>query len=226
MPVMLTSVIRAIIFDLDGTLVHSLSGIAKALNTILEHHQLPTHSQSTVRTFIGDGIVKLVERACPDGYDPGQMAELTGEVSNEYATAWRDGTVPYTGVNETLTALLQSGTKIAVLSNKPHAFCQQITDLIFPDITFTAVVGQHQGVPTKPDPTGALDLAKLLHVSPEEIAFVGDSTVDIATAHNAGMISVAATWGYHDLADLISESPTHRIDGISELLDTLNNQAP
>ena len=104
---MLTSVIRAIIFDLDGTLVHSLSGIAKALNTILEHHQLPTHSESTVRTFIGDGIVKLVERACPDGYDPGQMAELTGAVSNEYAAAWKDGTVPYTGVNETLTALLQ-----------------------------------------------------------------------------------------------------------------------
>ena len=223
---MLTSVIRAIIFDLDGTLVHSLSGIAKALNTILEHHQLPTHSQSTVRTFIGDGIVKLVERACPDGYDPGQMAELTREVSNEYATAWRDGTVPYTGVNETLTALLQSGTKIAVLSNKPHAFCQQITDLIFPDITFTAVVGQHQGVPTKPDPTGALDLAKLLDVSPEQIAFVGDSTVDIATAHNAGMISVAATWGYHDLPDLISESPTHQIDSIDQLLDILDNQAP
>lgn len=223
---MLTHVIRAVIFDLDGTLVHSLSGIAKALNTILERHHLPTHNESTVRTFIGNGIVKLVERACPDGYDPGQMAELTRAVSDEYASSWQDGTVPYTGVNETLTALLQRGIKIAVLSNKPHAFCQQITDLIFPDITFTAVVGHHQGVPTKPDPTGALDLAKLLDASPEEIAFVGDSTIDVATAHNAGMISVAATWGYHDLTDLISESPTHRINGINELLDILDNQAP
>jgi phosphoglycolate phosphatase len=206
MPVMLTRVIRAIIFDLDGTLVHSLSGIAKALNTILERHQLPTHNESTVRTFIGDGIVKLVERACPDAYDPEQIAELTGAVSDEYSSAWQGGT--------------------AVLSNKPHAFCQKITDLIFPDITFTAVIGQHQGVPTKPDPAGALDLARRLDVSPEQIAFVGDSTVDIATAHNAGMISVAATWGYHDLPDLISESPTHQIDSIDKLLDILDNQAP
>ena len=223
---MLTRVIRAIIFDLDGTLVHSLSGIAKALNTILERHQLPTHNESTVRTFIGDGIVKLVERACPDAYDPEQIAELTGAVSDEYSSAWQGGTVPYTGANETLTALLQRKTKIAVLSNKPHAFCQKITDLIFPDITFTAVIGQHQGVPTKPDPAGALDLARRLDVSPEQIAFVGDSTVDIATAHNAGMISVAATWGYHDLPDLISESPTHQIDSIDKLLDILDNQAP
>ena len=223
---MLASVMRAVIFDLDGTLVHSLSGIAQALNAILERHQLPTHSEHTVRTFIGDGISKLVERACPAGYQDEQVTELTKEVSAEYSTTWQQGTKPYPEVCETLKTLLKSGTKIAVLSNKPHTFCEKMTDFIFPDIPFTAVVGQLHGTPTKPDPSSALHLAKILDLCPEDIAFVGDSTIDIATARNAGMVSIAATWGYHDLAQLISECPDHRIDQISELPHIIKNKTP
>lgn len=221
---MLSGVIRAVIFDLDGTLVHSLSGIAHALNTTLERHQLPTHAEEKVRTFIGDGITKLVERACPGSYQNEQISALTEEVSAEYSTTWQHGTTPYPEVSKTLKMLLESGIKIAVLSNKPHTFCQKMTDFIFPDISFTAVVGQHEGLPTKPDPTSALQLANILKLSPDKIAFVGDSTIDIITARRAGMQSIAATWGYHDLDDLISECPDYRIDTISELSEILKNQ--
>lgn len=222
---MLYGVIRAVIFDLDGTLVHSLSGIAHALNTTLERNQLPTHAEEKVRTFIGDGITMLVKRACPDSYQDGQIIALTDQVSAEYATAWQKGTRPYPEVSETLKTLLDHGIKIAVLSNKPHAFCEKMTDFIFPDIPFTTVVGQHHGAPTKPDPTSALNLANLLELRPEEIAFVGDSTIDIVTARRAGMTSIAATWGYHDLAHLVSECPDYRIDQISELVQILNINA-
>ncbi len=221
---MLTHVIRAVIFDLDGTLVHSLYGIAHALNTTLERHQLPTHPEAKVRTFIGDGITKLVERACPSSYQIEQVTALTEEVSAEYSNAWQHGTVPYPEVSKTLHTLLESGIKIAVLSNKPHTFCKKMTDFIFPDIPFTAVLGQHQDMPTKPDPSSAIHLAKILALSPEQIAFVGDSPIDIITARRASMLSIAATWGYHDLTKLMAECPDHRIDSINELVHILNSE--
>lgn len=221
---MLAHVIGAIIFDLDGTLVHSLPGIATALNTTLEQHGLPTHPESRVRTFIGNGIVKLVERAAPGNFSRQQILQLTDAVREAYAQTWQEGTTAFQGVNETLQKLQHEGIQIAVLSNKPHDFCKQMTDFIFPEITFSAVVGQQDGVPIKPDPTAALKLAKLLRQCPSEVAFVGDSTVDIATARNAGMISVAVTWGYHDTANLLAQSPVLSIDHISDLPVMLKNQ--
>ena len=225
-PVMLASVIRAVIFDLDGTLVDSLPGIAGSLNRVLEHNSLPTHSQQTIRTFIGNGILKLVERGVPEQCNPEQVRELTAEVVDDYAASWQDGTTPYPAVNEVLQSLLQSGIKIAVFSNKPDIFCREMTDYLFPDISFSGVVGQREGVAVKPDPAGALDLAHSLNVSASEIAFVGDSTIDIVTAHNAGMSSVACSWGYHDLEALKASSPDYLIDHINELPAIINKDSP
>lgn len=223
MLLMLAHVIGAIIFDLDGTLVHSLPGIARALNTILEQHDLPTHPESKVRTFIGNGIVKLVERAAPDDFSQEQVLQLSDAVRLMYAQTWQQGTTAFPGVNETLQELEHQGIKIAVLSNKPHSFCKQITDFIFPEITFSAVIGQQEGIAIKPDPTAALKLAEILRHPPSTLAFVGDSTVDIATARNAGMISVAVTWGYHDIDDLLAYCPVLRVDHISDLPGMLIN---
>lgn len=221
---MLARVIGAIIFDLDGTLVHSLPGIATALNTTLEQHGLPTHGESRVRTFIGNGIVKLVERAAPDHFSHEQVLQLTQAVRETYAHTWREGTTAFPGVTETLKQLSHEGISIAVLSNKPHAFCEQMTDFIFPEIRFSAVVGQQDGVPVKPDPGAALHLAKFLRQSPAGVAFVGDSTVDIVTAQRAGMLPVAVTWGYQDTAELLAHSPELSIDHMADLPGMLKNQ--
>lgn len=215
--------IRAVIFDLDGTLVHSLPGIAASLNRTLEQHSLPTHPESSVRGFIGDGMRMLIQRALPEPISEKDLDSMVVSLKEDYTLTWQSGTSPYPGVTDLLTALSERGTDIAVFSNKPHIFCQKITDTLFPKVTFSKVLGQRDGIASKPDPTGALDIAKDLDISVSEIAFLGDSTVDLITAKNADMIPVAATWGYHDGPALTAENPAYSIDHISELLPIIQN---
>ncbi len=215
---MLGGVIRSVIFDLDGTLIHSLPGLAASLNRVLQEAGLPIHPEQAVRSFIGNGIYKLVERAVPTGYPTEDTQHLVPLMSADYAATWKEGTSPYPGVAEALETLARRNISTAVLSNKPDIFCRQMTDHLFPGIPFSVVLGQRDGTPTKPDPTGAFATADALGTPPREIAFLGDSTIDLATARNAGMIAIAATWGYHDLAALESERPAHLIHHIRELL--------
>lgn len=211
----------AIIFDLDGTLIHSLPGLCASLNRVLEKNNLPIHPENTVRSFIGNGIHKLVQRAVPDDFKQPSILALIDQMSQDYASTWKTGTRPYPGIVDALNKLTEKGIVLAVFSNKPHVFCREMTDCLFPDILFTSVIGQREGVPVKPDPTGAIDIAQSLGIPPEKITFLGDSTIDIITAKNAGMIDIAASWGYHDLPALEAEQPTHMIHDILELLPLL-----
>lgn len=214
--------IRAIIFDLDGTLVNSLPGIAGSLNRVLHAHGLPTHEEATVRTFIGNGIVKLVERAVPAELTRDRIEALARAVGEHYASSWKEGTTPYPGVSESLRSLLKENIRMAVFSNKPDIFCREMTDCLFPDIAFASVTGQREGVALKPDAAGALEVARILGSPPAEIAFVGDSTVDIDTARNAGMVAIACNWGYHDLAALEAATPDYIIDRIEQLTEIIH----
>ncbi|HCI92940.1 MAG TPA: HAD family hydrolase [Verrucomicrobiales bacterium] len=217
---MLHDVIRCIIFDLDGTLVHSLPGIAASLNRTLDAAGLYTHPESDVRGFIGNGIGKLVERAAPTVSDD-ELDTLVDGMRDNYARTWKDGTHPYAGVTETLANLSDRNIHIAVLSNKPDEYCRKITDYLFPDIHFPIVRGQLINVPSKPDPSGALSICSELNIAPENTALVGDSTIDLKTAKNAGMIAVAATWGYHDPPALAALSPDHTINKMNDLISAL-----
>ncbi|BDS05974.1 phosphoglycolate phosphatase [Oceaniferula spumae] len=214
----LRRVIRAVIFDLDGTLVHSLPGIAASLNRVLAKSEMPTHTESVVRGFIGDGMRVLVQRALTAENSDVDLDAMVDSLKEDYANTWTTGTAPYPDVTEVLHALLERGTGVAVLSNKPHIYCREITDKLFPRVPFTAVIGQRDGIPAKPDPSGAIAVAKELNIPVSEIAFLGDSTIDLLTARNAGMIPIAATWGYHDPPALAAENPTHSIHSISDLL--------
>lgn len=189
---------RALIFDLDGTLVESLPGIAASLNRALIQHGLPGQSHENVRGFIGDGAVKLVQRALATV----SRIDLTDSVVKhfvaDYAVSWPSGTYVYPGMHQLLANLESRRIRLAVLSNKPHAFTIEIVKKLFPATKFAVVLGNRENLPHKPDPTGALEIASELGLAPQHCTIIGDSTMDLDTAKNAGMKSIAVTWGYHD----------------------------
>ncbi len=193
----------AFIFDLDGTLVESLPGIAASLNRALARHGLPTHGDAAVRGFIGDGARMLCSRAMAPGETAQHLESVLRIFAEEYAASWQHGTQPYDGISALLDDLRARGVPLAVLSNKPHAFTTEIVEKLFPEDTFAVVLGNREGLPHKPDPAGALEIAATLGISPQNCVLIGDSTMDLDTARNAGMPSIAVTWGYHDRERLL-----------------------
>lgn len=195
---------QALIFDLDGTLVESLPGIAASLNRALALHGLSGHGDDAVRGFIGDGVKMLITRAMAPGEAALHLESALRSFVEDYAVSWDQGTLPYPGMLELLSALKSRGIPLAVLSNKPHAFTVEIVENLFPQNTFAAVLGNREGLPHKPDPSGALEIAAVLGTTPENCILIGDSTMDLDTAKNAGMKSIAVTWGYHDRQRLLA----------------------
>ena len=211
---------NALIFDLDGTLVESLPGIAASLNRTLTLHGLPGHNDAAVRGFIGDGVRKLVERALTGVSRLDLVESVLSGFAADYAISWRDGTTVYPGFFELLADLRAQNVPLAVLSNKPHPFTVDIVKELFPDNTFGAVLGSREDLPHKPDPSGALEIAASLGVAPENCILIGDSTMDLETAKNAGMASVAVTWGYHDRERLAGADRI--VASVSELVSALS----
>jgi phosphoglycolate phosphatase len=189
---------RALIFDLDGTLIESLPGIAASLNRALIQHGLLGQSHANVRSFIGDGAVKLVQRALATVSRVDLTDSVLKHFAADYTVSWPSGTSVYPGMHDLLAELEQRSIPLAVLSNKPHAFTTEIVGKLFPHTHFSAVLGNLENLPHKPDPSGALQISKQLGVAPEDCIIIGDSTMDLDTAKNAGMKSIAVTWGYHD----------------------------
>lgn len=202
---------KAFIFDLDGTLVESLPGIAASLNRALSLHGLPGHSDAAIRGFIGDGARMLATRALTGVSRLDLLETVIKSFAEDYAVSWPSGTSAYPGIPVLLAGLAERGIPLAVLSNKPHPFTVEIVGTLFPEETFAAILGNREGLPHKPDPAGALEIAASLGIPPEDCTLIGDSTMDLDTAKNAGMKSIAVTWGYHDrdrlsAADAIAET--------------------
>jgi phosphoglycolate phosphatase len=212
---------HGLIFDLDGTLVDSLQGIAGSVNHALAESRLPTHSLESVRGFIGNGARILIERAATVGAKEELLLTLEQSFKSHYDICWPDGTFPYTGITTMLETLQALDHPLAVLSNKPHSFTLSIVEKIFPTIRFTSVLGQRSGIPHKPDPAGALEIAKLLEIDPHSCVVIGDSTMDVETAHNAGMRSIAVTWGFHDRERLIASGADYLSDNPTDLLGVI-----
>ena len=212
---------KAIIFDLDGTLVESLPGIAASLNRALSMHGLPQHGHAAVRTFIGDGAKMLVQRATPTASTDETRTSILKFFGEDYGASWSAGTTVYPGISEILARLAYKKIPLAVLSNKPHPFTVEIVEKLFPENTFTAILGNRGELPHKPDPTGALEIASSLSLPPGDCTVIGDSTMDLDTAKNAGMKSIAVTWGYHDREKL--SYADHIVDTSAELAALLSD---
>lgn len=210
-----------LIFDLDGTLVDSLSGIATSLNHALSGLGLPSHVTADVRRFIGDGSWVLAKRAAPADSPVEAINAIELAFKAHYDASWIHGTFPYEGISELLQHLQKLGHPLAILSNKPHPFTEAIAKAVFPQIAFDVVVGQKPGIPHKPDPTGALEIVRAFGLPAADCILIGDSTIDLETSRNAGLRSIAVTWGYHDRAPLEAAKPDALIDSPAQLIARL-----
>ena len=183
------------IFDLDGTLVDSLRDLSDAVNHVLGELRLPPHDLDAYRRFIGDGASMLVRRALGE-----HAQELHAEALDRFRARYFGRpvvhTAPYPGVEALLASLWERAVPTAVLSNKPHAATVAVVDALFPGHRFVRVLGEREGVPRKPDPSAALELARAFGVPPREVALVGDTQNDVATARAAGMLAIGARWGF------------------------------
>lgn len=200
--------IKAVLFDLDGTLTDTLQDIADAMNRSLRLHGLPEWPLSDYRYLVGDGARKLAERAVRD------HTELAPSVQKEYQAYYATHNLvasrPYEGIPEMLQALQAKGVKLAVFSNKPDADTKNVVNHFFPDIKWAVVRGQTEGVPVKPDPAGALLVAQALGEPPENILYLGDTSTDMRCAVHAGMIPVGVLWGFRT-EDELRESGASRV---------------
>ncbi|MEK6201376.1 MAG: HAD family hydrolase [Desulfobulbaceae bacterium] len=217
--------IRGVIFDLDGTLVDTLEDLADAANATLAHFGFPTHSSDAYRYFVGDGLMTLMECIVPDNKRSQQeIAACMDSFMQIYSQSWDLQSRPYAGVVEMLQHLRQAGLKLGVLSNKPHAFTQLCVDRFFAADTFDFVYGQREGVPKKPDPAGALEIAALMQLSPQQILYVGDTATDMQTGNRAGMFTMGALWGFRERLELEKNKAGKIISHPSEIVHHVDHK--
>lgn len=189
---------KACIFDLDGTLTDTLDSLTFSVNESLGEMKLPKITEEQCRTFVGNGAKVLMEKALrAAGADPKERLEEAMEVYGRIFDAnCTYHVIPYEGILEMLDTLKAAGISLAVLSNKPHKQAVQVVETVFGSGYFRQIRGQQDDVPRKPDPTAVLQIAEILQVKPEEVLYVGDSEVDVATGSAAHMRTIAVTWGF------------------------------
>ncbi len=216
-----------LVFDLDGTLVESLPGIAEGLNRALAAVGREPLLPSAVRGMIGRGAANLCAAAL--GYADASLAPaeelelLHAAFSHEYPQCWQAGTVPFAGIPNLLALLAAAGARLAVLSNKPHEVTEVVVRTLFPNIPFNPILGYTEAFPRKPAPDALLHIARQWGVEPAELTLVGDSPYDARTAANAGAGCVLVDWGYATSQELTScHVPLcHSVMELSESLGVL-----
>lgn len=195
-----------LVFDLDGTLVDSLPGIACGLNGALASLGMPTHTEEAIRCMVGRGARELCKSAlapgCTGDVCDKAIADLLGAFMRIYPETWRDGTLIYPGIAELLDDLAREGRPMAVLSNKPHAVTAPLVNALFPGIRFNPVMGYSDRFPRKPDPAALLHIAGQWGLPPAHVTMIGDSIHDAGTARAAGTGLVVVGWGYGNRNEL------------------------
>lgn len=197
---------HAFIFDLDGTLVDSLRDITDAVNAALIEFDQPRATMERVRDWVGDGLPVLCRRALSTTSDD-DVAALAARVACHYRARCTANTRPYPNILKMLDLLQYRHVPAAVFSNKPHALVTQVAGELGLAHYFADLRGYVDEDDKKPSPGCALAIAARLGIEPRDVFFVGDSVVDIETAHNAGMIAVAVTWGFQSVSQLQSSEP-------------------
>ena len=215
---MMTTMYNTFIFDLDGTLLNTLDDLAASVNYALRTHGMPERTLDEVRSFVGNGVRLLMERAIPEGSANPRFEETFATFRAYYMEHSLDTTRPYDGIPEMIHALKQRGCRLAVVSNKFYAATQELIRHFFPVIT--VAIGEHEaeGIRKKPAPDTVFEALRQLEVGKEKAVYVGDSDVDLQTAHNSGLPCISVLWGFRDHDFLLAHGATTFISHPEELL--------
>lgn len=213
---------KAVIFDLDGTLLDTIEDLADSMNNVLTRYNFPTHTVDEYKYFVGEGVDELIRKSLPENQRSDEMIKrCVVEMREEYSKLWYNKTRPYDGINELLYNLTKRNVKMAVLSNKIDHFTKMMVKKLLPDWNFQIVLGSRPNVPNKPDPTSAIEIANSFGVPPHEFIYLGDTSIDMETANNAGMYPIGALWGFRTAKELKDSGAKALIEKPMELLEYL-----
>jgi phosphoglycolate phosphatase len=213
---------KAVLFDLDGTLIDTVDDIGDAANRVLSNRGFPTHSISTYRLFIGEGVRMLFTHALPEeSRNQDFITACIEEFIEDYRCNYNVKTKLYDGVPELLDILKLRGLKLAILSNKHGPITKDCVAFFLSEWNFDVVLGQYDSVPRKPDPQGALEVAQRLAIPPSNFIYLGDTAIDMKTAVSAGMFPVGVLWGFRSLKELKENGARVVIDKPMQLMDLI-----
>ncbi len=214
--------IKAVIFDLDGTLANTLLDLSESANRALVKYGFKPHPADAYKLFVGNGIKKMLERASGCKADEETFSAVEKTFFEHYNVHYCDKTAVYDGVPELIAEIKKMGLKMAVVTNKEDSVAKEVVLKLYGDI-FDVVCGNREGLPAKPDPTATLLVMKQLGVSPEECIFLGDSGVDVQTGVRSGAVAVGETWGFRDEKELRENGARYIINKPSELVDIVGD---
>ena len=194
---------KAVIFDLDGTLLDTLADLASAGNLALAANGYKTHPVEAYNYLVGRGMDNVVRSAlAPEKPDQETILDLQRQIEAEYAKCWADTTGTYAGIPELLDGLTERNISMAILSNKPHSFMQLIVDKFFSSWHFEVVFGARETCPKKPDPAAVREIVDIFELQLEDILYVGDTDTDMQTARSAGLLPAGVLWGFRTEKEL------------------------
>ncbi len=211
---------KAVIFDLDGTLLDTLEDLTAAVNHVLEAYGYPRRTNQQVRKALGNGLERLLRLSLPDAIEEAKFQRMLGEFRPYYFAHCNEKTGAYPGIPELLGSLQQRGIAMAIVSNKAQPAVTELCRQYFGDYMETAI-GESAAVKRKPAPDTVLKALEILGISKEDAVYVGDSEVDKATADNVGMDCILVSWGFRDRPQLEALKPWNLIDSPKEILNLL-----
>lgn len=214
--------IHLCVFDLDGTLINSLQDLADSGNYALSKNGFPTRDVEEYRSFLGEGMIHLLQRAMGGNYSREDAEGIAEDYKVYYGSHFADHTRPYEGITGLLHELQGRGIKLAVLSNKNHHFTVPLVNILFPEIDFDMIMGKIEQFPRKPDPASLLHILQELQIKPDQVLYIGDSNIDVFTAHKAGVRVAGVSWGFRDRQELEEAGADYIVDSPAQILPLID----
>lgn len=213
---------KAVIFDMDGTILNTLEDLKNATNYALKQYNMPEHTIEEVRMFVGNGIPKLIERAVPAGTDPSTYSQVLKTFMEYYSVHNNDSTCAYPGIQNLVTELKKLGVKTAVSTNKADGPAQDLGQKYFDDV-FDLIVGAQEGINVKPSPDSVNLILKKFGIEKKDACYIGDSDVDLMTAKNSKLDFIGVDWGFRGRAFLEEHGAKVIVSTAEEILKLVKN---